>query len=150
MIVWPACVRVRSLIELNRKDKIDPFSGGQISHTSCAYTVALTWLASWHRKDVEHRMWASVYLTSNPTQRPSGHWTEREGTCLVFSERLPIICKQPAQCSHNYNINECIWTGLKCHHHCSCLCLPNVNEKVKTPFHLHLAFIYYSKLILFD
>lgn len=75
---------MRTLIELNRKDKIDLFSGGQISHTSCAYTLLLTWLASWHRKDVEHGECEPVF-TSPVIPHKDLQVTEQKG-------------KEPASC----------------------------------------------------
>lgn len=84
-----ACVSVRTLIELNRKDKIDPLSGGQISHTSCTYTVLLTWSASWHRNDVDCGECEPVF-TSPVIPRKDLQVTEQKGKELALS--LASVC----------------------------------------------------------
>lgn len=75
---------MRTLIELNRKDKIDPLSGSQISHTSCTYAVLLTWSASWHRKDVERGECEPVF-TSPVIPRKDLQVTEQKG-------KEPVVC----------------------------------------------------------
>lgn len=88
-IRWPACVNVRTLIESNRKDEIDPFSGSQISHTSCAYAELLTCSApSWHRKDVERGECEPVF-TSPVIPRKDLQVTEQKG-------KEPILCTASA------------------------------------------------------
>lgn len=77
-ILWPACVSARTLIDLNRKDQIDPFSGSQISHTSCMYAALLTRSASWHRRDVERGECEPVF-TSAVIPRKDLQVTEQKG-----------------------------------------------------------------------
>lgn len=87
----------RSLRETGRPSLI--LLDCQILHTSCTYAVTLTWLPSWHEKDVERRACDPVftslipsktYRSSNTAEKTLGGLRCLWGNALWWSVRRPV------------------------------------------------------------